>query len=57
MNCKYQDYFEKCEGCPHNQGQQNNLPCGQQQCWYSCSVCRYNNLQTCEQLYKQKVLS
>lgn len=22
-------------------------PCGQQNCWYSCTVCEYNRMDTC----------
>ena len=22
-------------------------PCGQQNCWYSCTVCEYNHMDTC----------
>lgn len=38
-----------CSDCPHNQGfeqsETNRIagPCGQQNCWYGCVVCRYNN--------------
>ena len=39
-----------CEICPENIGATRHLsdsgeagPCGLQNCWYSCTVCRYNS--------------
>ena len=39
-----------CDICPENIGATRYLndsgepgPCGQQNCWYSCTVCRYNS--------------
>ena len=42
-----------CETCPYNIGQSIEHggvvgPCGQQNCWYSCAVCHYNNLYDCD---------
>lgn len=39
-----------CSSCEMNEGFTENLPCGQQNCWYGCTVCRYNNMQTCDDL-------
>lgn len=38
-----------CDECRHNIGAQVGWggvvgPCGQQNCWYSCTVCVYNHL-------------
>ena len=35
-DCESCGYYANCEG-------DGVLPCGQQNCWYSCTVCRYNN--------------
>lgn len=39
-----------CEECEYNQGFDPSTtaghiagPCGQQNCWYSCTVCEYND--------------
>ena len=34
-----------CDSCDENRGIEGDSvgPCGQQNCWYSCTVCRYNN--------------
>lgn len=42
-----------CDKCDHNIGAQVGWgsvvgPCGQQNCWYSCTVCHYNHMETCE---------
>ena len=40
------EYFD-CDICPNNcdiESQDSVGPCGQQNCWYSCTVCRYNGL-------------
>lgn len=39
-----------CDVCEYADAgiQGDYAPCGQQNCWYSCTVCRYNNLQDCE---------
>lgn len=37
-----------CDDCPYNIGDQGDYsPCGQQNCWYSCTVCVYNGLDNC----------
>ena len=45
VTCKH--IAPKCAWCPDNRdfapGADNILPCGQQHCWYGCTVCRYNN--------------
>lgn len=43
-----------CDVCPYNIGITNSSgyiagPCGQQNCWYSCTVCRYNNMDDCHE--------
>jgi hypothetical protein len=37
-----------CDSCHYNVGFQTSWggvvgPCGQQNCWYSCTACMYNN--------------
>lgn len=37
-----------CDSCHYNVGFQTGWggvvgPCGQQNCWYSCTACMYNN--------------
>ena len=44
----------ECEVCPHNVGAQTGYagvvgPCGQQNCWYSCTVCEYNGMNDCDE--------
>ncbi|MDD3655119.1 MAG: hypothetical protein PHO01_13250 [Desulfotomaculaceae bacterium] len=44
---------EDCNNCPYNAGIEEGSariagPCGQQNCWFSCTVCRHNNMQTCD---------
>lgn len=41
-----------CEECPNNLGLRDGFgggvgPCGQQNCWYSCTVCMYNHMDDC----------
>lgn len=37
-----------CEDCDYNIGIQGYYgPCGQQNCWYSCTVCSYNGMRDC----------
>lgn len=41
-----------CDSCNYNVGFQTGWggvvgPCGQQNCWYSCTVCMYNNRGEC----------
>ena len=41
-----------CDSCHYNVGFQTGWggvvgPCGQQNCWYSCTVCMYNNRGEC----------
>lgn len=41
-----------CADCELNQGFDSwggNQPCGQQNCWYGCTVRRYNGQQTCDE--------
>lgn len=43
-----QDMLWSCESCELNRGISNwqgNLPCGQQNCWFSCTVCRHNGME------------
>ncbi len=43
--CTVKNLQEECDNCKDNQGfssWQNRKPCGQQNCWYSCTVCEYN---------------
>ena len=42
------DNVRNCSECPVNIGIENtDLPCGQQNCWYSCTVCTYNHMDDC----------
>ena len=49
--CDVKNYMpSSCEECDYNQGFDSSKssgyiagPCGQQHCWYSCTVCEYNN--------------
>ena len=48
--CAGESAIINCKDCPHNIGMDPNKssghiagPCGQQNCWYGCVVCRYNN--------------
>ena len=46
QNCKHET--PDCESCAYNIGIENSAsriagPCGQQNCWYGCVVCEYNN--------------
>ena len=39
-----------CDDCEYAENIQGDYgPCGQQNCWYSCTVCQYNHLQDCEE--------
>jgi hypothetical protein len=43
--CLMESRPESCDTCAYNAGIENDAcvgPCGQQHCWYSCFVCRYN---------------
>lgn len=49
--CPWEGRPESCDTCAYNAGIEAEIatcagPCGQQHCWYSCYVCRYNATDT-----------
>ena len=40
-----------CDDCEYAEANIQGYygPCGQQNCWYSCTVCQYNHLRDCEE--------
>lgn len=50
--CTVATYMENCAECDYNTNCSdlgNNRPCGQQNCWYGCTVCQYNGYVYCEE--------
>ena len=46
--CVHEENIPLCDDCDYNIGITNSNskiagPCGQQNCWYGCTVCKYNN--------------
>ena len=47
--CLEDERPENCNVCPQNRGFKEGSgriagPCGQQNCWYGCTVCLYNGM-------------
>lgn len=45
--CTHEKHIPSCEDCGYNIGIEDSAsriagPCGQQNCWYGCTVCEYN---------------